>query len=260
MPTYYSSAFAAFYDRYLSGWTREFAPRLADYLARTQTAERSVLDLCCGTGVSSAAFCEAGWRVVGLDLSQGMLGVAEERLAPMIRAGRVQLINADAASFVLPERVGACISLDGALNHLDSLEQLERCFGAVSAALVEGGQFVFDLYEPAHFRHWDHVTLFDTPDAVVTKHGIWDGDNRQGWLRYAGAFGEGPTCHRIEQTLRSLAFTPSEVERALAATGLVPAECEIESTTAGMRPEATYAQSPPRTLYRAVKRPANGGD
>jgi SAM-dependent methyltransferase len=251
--TYYTNSFAAFYERYNTGWIREFAPKLADYLAQTQAADRSILDLCCGTGESASVFCEAGWQVVGLDLSPAMLDIAREKLASMIEAGKVSLVEADATDFVLPKPVGACVCLDGALNHLETLSQLERCFAAVSATLFEGGQFVFDLFEPSHFHHWHNITFIEKPDAVVVKRGVWDDNARMGMLRVSGAFDEDSTYLRVEQTLRSRTFSPSEVASALASAGLVAAECDIECTSAGMRPEALCWDAPSRRIYRALK-------
>ncbi|CAN98395.1 putative SAM-dependent methyltransferase [Sorangium cellulosum So ce56] len=254
MTTLYTATFATFYDRYYTGWVREFAPRLAAYLTETGVVDRSIVDLCCGTGVSAAIFCDAGFQVTGVDLSAGMLALARERLAARIDAGAVRLVEADAADFALPAPAGACVSLDGALNHLDSTAELERCFHAVSAALLEGGQFIFDLFEPAHFRHWHHVTVIDEPDAVIAKRGVWDEGTRRGMLRVSGAFGGGPTCSRVEQTLVSRAFAPQEVTAALASAGLTPVACDLDPTTAGMRPEALRVGGPNRTVYRALKR------
>jgi SAM-dependent methyltransferase len=253
MATYYTSAFAAFYERYLTGWIQHFAPRLVGYMNHTQTAERSILDLCCGTGESASIFCKAHWRVTGLDLSSGMLGVAREKLRAMEEAGQVSLFQANATDFVLPSKVGACIALDGALNHLDSYDDLVRCFSSVNAALLDGGQFVFDLFEPAHFRHWHRITLFDEADAVVAKRGVWDENSGRGMLRYSGVFGTDNACSRLEQTLQSVAFTSDEVNEALAATGFTRVECDLESNSTGMRPDALNPESSPRTIYRAIK-------
>ena len=41
---------------------------------------RSVLDLCCGTGLLAAELIARGYRVVGVDASEAMLACARERL------------------------------------------------------------------------------------------------------------------------------------------------------------------------------------
>lgn len=255
MPTNkYSAPFAEFYARYFSEWIRALAPHLPSHLERSQVAERSLLDLCCGLGIATEAFASSGWQVVGLDLSAPMLAGAEARLATWIATGSVTLLEGDARTFQLDQPVGACICLDGALNHLESTEELARCFRAVADALHDDGQFIFDLLEPSHLRHWHHIRLIDEPDAFVAKRGVWDDTNGDGLLRISGVVGEGPQATRVEQTLRSRVFTTVEVTDALIAAGLEPTPYDIEAAgfpvrSAGCGPHAGRC----RTFYRAVR-------
>jgi SAM-dependent methyltransferase len=249
-PVYYSDGFAYFYERYYTWWVREFSPLLAAYL-RDRVAEPSVLDLCCGTGESAGIFLDAGWRVTGVDLSRGMLGRARRKLAAQLDAGRLRLIESDATKFVVPDRVAACISMDGALNHLLSPRQVRASFARVSEALLPGGQFVFDLYEPPHFRRWHHISLMDEPDAVIIKRGVWDDETRFGMLRISGAFDEGAQCLRVDQNLRSRAYSYDEVEQWLAEAGLKLQEFDdirVPECPCGHR-----APTECHTVYRAVR-------
>lgn len=252
--TLYTPGFAAFYDRYFTGWVKDYSPRLVEYLEETRGAERTVLDLCCGTGITAAAFAEAGWRVVGVDRSPGMLGIARERLAGRLTGGQVELVEDDATRFALPAPVSTCVCLDGALNHLESTDQLRQCFERVHAALADGGQFVFDLFEVSHFMHWNSVSMTDQPDAIVVKRGVWDETVDCGLLRVSGAFGEGATRLRMDQTLRSVAFTAEEVAAALEAAGFTPAGHGIEDIHQFCRSGVcARAGKRCRTMYRGVK-------
>lgn len=251
--TEYNEAFAAFYDDYCTAWTVALAPDLVECLG--DAPDRSVLELCCGTGLSASVFGAAGWRVVGVDGSPGMLALAHQRLGALIEAGRSSLVLADARDFALAERVGACVCLDGALNHLESIEDLKRCFGRVAIALRPGGRFVFDVFEPAHFRHWNRVTLIDEPGAIVAKRGAWDETAGAGMLRISGALGEGPECMRVEQTLRSRCFPAARVTSALEAAGFSEAPLELDARHVGCRSGACDATAGPcRTFYSVVKR------
>src|SRR4051812_14215696 len=108
--TFYGRGFAEFYDRYGTGWTRDFAPPLADWLAaRPGPGERVVLDLACGTGVSAQLLLRAGWNVIGLDISAGMLANAAHRLAGDVEAGRMLLRQAEMTTFELDRPVRACV-------------------------------------------------------------------------------------------------------------------------------------------------------
>jgi hypothetical protein len=77
------------------------------------------------------------------------------------------------------------------LNHLKSTSDLAHCFASVRAALVDGGQFLFDLLEPSHFRGWNYISVLEEPDAIVIRRGFWDDNAGQGTLRITGALEEG---------------------------------------------------------------------
>ena len=63
--------------------------RWASFLHELWSADsdgvRSVLDLCCGTGLLAGELIERGYRVVGVDASEAMLALARERLGPDAR-------------------------------------------------------------------------------------------------------------------------------------------------------------------------------
>lgn len=254
MGNYYSRGFAAFFDSSYTGWVHRFSPRLADHLGSTTVLPRTALDLCCGTGITTSYLLDAGWRVFGVDGSKAMLDIALSRNATAARDERFHAVVADAREFTLPEPVSAAFSLDGALNHLPSTDELRRCFAAVHAALVPGGQFVFDLFEQSHFRHWNNVTVTDTPEAVVVKRGAWDDAGRTGMLRVSGVFGDGDRAERVDQTLTSWYYDDEEVIGALRSAGFAPEphpfggpDLKCDSGSCSTTPV------PCRTVFRAVK-------
>jgi SAM-dependent methyltransferase len=250
--TFYARGFAEFYDRYGTGWTRLFAPVLRDWLEdRVPSAGRRVLDLACGTGVASQVFLDAGWAVTGVDLSEGMLGAAAERLAGPVSQGRMTLRRADMTSFDPGEPVSACVALEGPLNHLPSLDALEQCLRRVADALPASGTFVFDLYEPHHFRGWHNISVIDEQDTVVVKRGAWDDERAVGMLRISGYFDDGTGPLRVDQTVTSLAFPEQTVDALLEAAGFEAARFpgEVPPCACGRSPSGLC-----RTVYLATKR------
>ncbi|MDG4650345.1 methyltransferase domain-containing protein [Roseibacterium sp. SDUM158017] len=77
----YYDAWAGTYDAELAQSGYATPSRCAEALAATGLApEARLLDMGCGTGLSGAAFADAGFTTIdGCDLSQGMLTVARER-------------------------------------------------------------------------------------------------------------------------------------------------------------------------------------
>ncbi|GGS10362.1 methyltransferase type 11 [Streptomyces nojiriensis] len=252
--SYYTREFSAFFEAYYTGWVRGFSPRLTTFLRQSAPATRSVLDLCCGTGVTAEVLCGEGWTVTGVDRSPGMLGVARGKLGGLVDAGLLRLSEQDARCFTLPRAVDAAVCLDGALNHFLTRADLERCFTRVGAVLEEGGQFLFDVFETSHFRHWDNLTLVDETDAVIAKRGVWDAGSGTGMLRVSGLMEQEGQLHRVNQTLHSRHFGPRDIRAALESAGLVPAEHDIESSyTKCESGSCSRTAAPCRTIYRAVK-------
>jgi SAM-dependent methyltransferase len=100
------------------------------------------LDLCCGTGAALAhlrAFCLR--ECVGVDLSAGMLRVAEATVNAAPGQARVRLVKADALDLPFASRFDLITSF-GAFGHILEADE-PRLAVSVARALRPGGRFVF---------------------------------------------------------------------------------------------------------------------
>jgi len=219
----YGPVFARAYDRRLSAFARQAAPRIREYYAGTPAGRRRgpVLDLCCGTGQLAAHFLEHGYRVIGLDRSEAMLGHTREHAGPHVATGAARLVQGDATAFALDERVGLAVSTFDALNHRAGLAALARCFSCVAAALLPDGRFVFDLNtRRGLLTRWNSVTVQDDPEGLLVFRGAYDGGAARaltritGFLRVADGHFE-----RFAETFYSTPFVLAEVAQALADGG-----------------------------------------
>ncbi len=134
--------FAWFYDRHWGGFSRQVLPVLERLVLGELPAGARILDLCCGTGHLAALLTERGFRVVGVDVSAGMLAFAR------VNAPQADFVLADARDFALPEAVDAAVSLYDSLNHILALDELARVFVNVRRALVPGGAGPSDALGP----------------------------------------------------------------------------------------------------------------
>ena len=115
---------------------------------------RTVLDVCCGTGLMAAELIKRGYSVVGADASAAMLARARSLLGD-----DVQLIEA-----ILPE-LGTTAMFDAATSNFDGLNYLtpddfRLSIQSVAGRIRPGGWFVFDL-------HTDAMMTFTIDNAVV---------------------------------------------------------------------------------------------
>jgi 2-polyprenyl-3-methyl-5-hydroxy-6-metoxy-1,4-benzoquinol methylase len=118
----YSQGFARVYNTRWSGFARQVAPLILDFYASTALgqANKSVLDLGCGTSQLAVHFLEQGYRVVGLELSEPMLAWACENTRSHLASGQARFIQEDASHFTLGERFGLVVSTFDTLNHLEN--------------------------------------------------------------------------------------------------------------------------------------------
>ena len=116
---------------------------------------RTVLDLCCGTGLMTVALARLGYQVTGVDASAPMLARARQRAGP----GTVLLQQ------MLPDLMvdgifdAAVCTFDG-LNYLTP-ENFGATLEAVGRQLRPGGWLAFDL-------HTDAMLAFVSSHPVVT--------------------------------------------------------------------------------------------
>jgi SAM-dependent methyltransferase len=114
-------------------------PLLEKLLLQHLPQAAHILDLGCGTGQIAQQLLNKGYRVTGLDASEGMLNYARNN------APTGKFLLEDARFFKLPSSFHAVLSTTAALNHLMSLEELKSVFQNVYSALLENGLFLFDL-------------------------------------------------------------------------------------------------------------------
>lgn len=219
----YSAAFAEIYNLRWGGFARQVGPlirRLYETMPISQV-NRTVLDLCCGAGHLAVHFLEAGYQVIGLDLSAPMLAHARENTQRFHALGQVRFIQGDASHFELTERVGLVVSTFDALNHLENSDALQRCFECVYAVLPPGGVFVFDLNTRLGLRRWNGITIDDSSDEVlIINRGIYDGERDKAWTRITGFLqGEGGLYRRFDQTAFNTVFELDWVRATLLETG-----------------------------------------
>ena len=218
----YGPGFARVYNLLWAGFARQVAPRILEYYERAPLghANKTLLDLACGTGQLALYFLEHGYQVTGLDLSEDMLRLARENAVTYLVAGEARFGLGDARNFRLEQPVGLAVSTFDALNHLESLEALQACFRCVHSAVVEGGLFIFDLNTRAGLRRWNSINVEEGEEAVVITRGIYDGHSDRAYTRVSGFVRlEDGRYERFEETVFNTVFEMQAVKRALIEAG-----------------------------------------
>ena len=181
---------------------------------------RTVLDVCCGTGLLAAELIARGHRVTGVDGSAAMLARARELLGPGAGLRRCTLPD-----LPVDGPFDAAVSTFEGLNHL-SPPDLRATLVAVGARIRPGGWLVFDA-------HTDAMLAFTAANARVEGAA-------EGW-RFTITHTvdvDARTCDsRIEverrdggeaftELQRQFFFTRVQIEEALAAGGFAVSEVD----------------------------------
>lgn len=206
------------YDRMNS-----FCDDLPFYTKWCEMAAGPVLELCCGTGRLTIPLARSGIDITGLDITQTMLDMArkkaaEERIAVDFRSG-------DMRSFDLDRKFNLVFIPFNSLQHTYTIEDLERVFSRVRAHLVQGGTFIFDVFNPSIHLMVDRerealdvtgFTLDDGREVTVREKCRYDAAtqiNRVKWFFSVGG------TESVED-LNMRCFYPLEMDAMLRYNGL----------------------------------------
>ena len=165
-------ALAESYDRLTSDVDYRATVKFYDEILRREgIVPRSVADLACGTGSVSAIFAERGLRVVGVDISEEMLTVAQQKTAGMDNPP--WFVCQPLQKLRLSRAVDLAVC---ALDSLDYITEPADCASAIRRiykALNPGGIFIFDVNTPQKLRAMDGQVFLDEDEDVYC---VWRGE------------------------------------------------------------------------------------
>ena len=142
----------ALYDsiaRLYDSWSRSVTEDIEFYVEEALASGGPVVELAVGTGRIAVPIAEAGIRVIGIDLSEGMLEVAREYARERGVEDLVDLRVGDLSAPPVTERVSLVICPFRSLLHLPDNDTKLAALSAVRELLEEGGRVVFDVFAPS---------------------------------------------------------------------------------------------------------------
>jgi len=195
-----------------------------------------ILDAGCGTGRLLVPLARDGHQVLGIDRARPMLARAAWRLAHAGRALRRRVLLAQADLGALPagrQRFALVIAAFHTVQHCESGAALAAFFQGAAAALIPGGWLAFDTFAPSRRflerREPSGVTRFRDPrthrlTTYRERHRLLAGPDGPGGPILAMRFDYADAGKRGRARtvlLRHRLWSPTEIDRSLAAAGLV---------------------------------------
>lgn len=161
---WYKSAFQADYLERYAHRDEEEAQLIFDLVVRHAplSKQERYLDLCCGAGRHSQVFCEKGFQIVGLDLSEDLL-----RAASCIPCGGSTFVRADMRFHpFLQGSFDGVLHLFTAFGYFYEDQENEEVFRQVAQILKPGGWYLFDyLNSEQVLKH-----VFPTATVMLEEH------------------------------------------------------------------------------------------
>ncbi len=211
--------FASVYDRYMDNIPYEtWRDNILFLFKKYNMPMEIVCDLGCGTGVMTRLLKDAGYDMIGIDMSYDMLMEAQAHEA----SEGILYLCQDMRSFELYGTVGAVVSLCDSINYLTTQDELFTVCKLVNNYLDPGGLFIFDIKTIHYFEVLGKSTIAENREAGSF---IWENDyddktrDNAYFLTMYEENDEG-SFDRYEEEHFQHAFSIEEVIAAIEASGL----------------------------------------
>ncbi len=202
----------------------------ATYIAGFLVPGASVAECACGTGELTVRLAAEGFSVTGLDISDDMLRVAQEKAR--LRGFNIPFVRQDMRALRLHRSVDAVVCACDGVNYLASKEDAAAFFIAAYAALAPGGVLLFDISSEYKLSRVLDCNTFaeDYGDAAYIWKNNYDGASRLIEMRLYTYKRQGEAYRRCAETHIQRAHTVAELTDALASAGFTGI-CAYEAFT-----------------------------
>ena len=186
----------------------------------------NLVDIGCGTGNITLPMAKRGYKTTGLDLSEEMLALAEQK-SQEARVG-IRFLGSDMRTFSLGFRADAAISSFDCINYLLKTADVEAAFYRAHENLQKGGLFIFDVATPHKYKNVlaGNSFVFENDDVFMTWENYFN--EKSGICSFYLTFflREGELYRREEEEQRQRSYSLKTIRKLLKNTGFtVLCEC-----------------------------------
>ena len=137
-----------------------------------------LLDLGCGTGTLSFLLEQKGFDIIGVDASEDMLMVANEKKYD--ENSSAMFLCQKGEELDLYGTINCAVSSLDTINHIEGLENVAKTFSLVSLFMEMGGIFVFDVNTP--YKHenilGNNTFVYDMDEVYCVWQNSFDENTR----------------------------------------------------------------------------------
>jgi ubiquinone/menaquinone biosynthesis C-methylase UbiE len=205
----------------------EWFEKIRVYLTEHGVSSGTVCELGCGTGIMTEKFAAAGYNMIGIDRSEDMLALAQEKKEES--GSDILYLNQNMEEMELDAPVSAIISVCDTVNYILDEEGMLSLFSRVKQYLQPGGYFIFDLKTTYCYRNIIGNQTWAEQDEEVSY--IWenyyyeDEDINEYMLTIFRKRPDSELYERIEEAHYQRAYPVDRLRELLEKSGLKMVEC-----------------------------------
>jgi SAM-dependent methyltransferase len=250
MPIY--DQFAPIYQR---GPYVRFSQNLAesvlpDYLDSLDFQPANILDVACGEGSFAVAMAKLGNQVTGVDQSQRMIALADERAAQTGDA--VRFIVKDMRDLGFTEEFDLVTCFFDSMNYLLTIRDLQDAIQGAYRALKPGGLYIFDIntvYGLAVDWMRERTYIQNEADDFIEVHRHeFDYENLIATVEITIFQRQGDLWARVDETHRERGYPVADLQFLLSETGF-----EVMERYGSLSKRTEIQTTSPRAWFIAKK-------
>jgi len=152
------------------------------YISQAQKADGPILELACGTGRITIPIARQDFDITGLDISEGMLKVAREKVEREHLS--CTFIHADCRNFSLGRKYKLIFIPFNSMAHIHDRASFETMCIAMRSHLADGGHFIIDIFNPKleilisdpnkRFAVAEYEDPYGHEKVTITENNVYD--------------------------------------------------------------------------------------
>lgn len=136
--------FSSIYDILMNDVDYEsWAKYIINLFKKSDVFPKTILDIACGTGNITIPMSKAGYNMYGIDISDSMLSIAENKAR--LNRQNIKFIKQDMIDLKLDNTFDAIVCACDGINYILKEEDLNKTFNGLYKILKCGGIFIFDI-------------------------------------------------------------------------------------------------------------------
>jgi SAM-dependent methyltransferase len=222
--SFYGDDLAYVHDAGYGGFAEGAAPGLLELLNRNRIRAGPIVDLGCGSGIWARHLTDAGYQVIGVDISAAMIDLARKRAPDSVfQVGSVHQFAFPPCRAITALGEVLCYSGGGRLPKSPKLRKPYKALAAIfqkaAAALAPGGVLIFDVAEVGLDKNRPQTFRAGADWACLVRF-EYDASEDQ-LIRHITSFRQvGPLYRRQQETHHVQLFRRGEIAAMLRRVGL----------------------------------------